>query len=312
MNDTERSSMIRSELRNLLAADRPENLRDEVRRLIAANRLLREIGTLILPGAGELSARRRILRYLRSHAGLVVDGEELMVVAGISEYARRIRELRVEQGWPIISGVTAKEMRAELEGELPLSELPPEMRPDQYLLQEDRQDIEAAARWRTANEIRRSRAGVQAKILRFFRANVGQGITSEELRYVAGDRSEWARRTRELRTEEGWPIVTKFTGDPTLPMGVYVLARDEQAPAHDRHIPEIIRREVMARDDWRCRWEGCGWSPSQNYRDQRFLEVHHLVQHAKGGTNDADNLLTLCNLHHDEVHRSGHLEIRAL
>jgi hypothetical protein len=309
MNERGPSSLIRSQLRDLLSAPSADDIRDGVRRLVEANRHLRELGTLTLPGGGEVSARRRILRYLQLHTGLVVDGEELMVVAGISEYARRIRELRVQEGWPILSGVTARDMRAELADELPLSELPPEMRPDQYLLQEDRQDVEAATRWRTANEIRRSRAGVQTKILRFFRENVGQRITSEELRYVAGDRSEWARRTRELRTEEGWPIVTKFTGDPTLPMGVYVLARDEQSPPHDRHIPEIVRREVMARDDWRCRWSDCGWSPSQNYRDPRFLEVHHVIQHAHGGTNEAENLVTLCNLHHDEVHRSGRLEV---
>ena len=312
MNRDDASTPIESELRKLLAVDRAEDVREEVKRLVAANRRLREMGTLILPGGERLSAKRRILRYLQLHVGAVIDGEELMVIAGISEYARRIRELRVEEGWPILSGVTARDMRTEFAHELPLFELPPEMRPDQYLLQEDRQDADAAKRWRSANEIRRSRAGVQAKLLRFFRDNVGQGITSEELRYVAGDRTEWARRARELRTEEGWPIVTKFTGNPTLPMGVYVLARDEQAPPHDRHIPEIVRREVMARDDWRCRWTGCGWSPSESYRDPRFLEVHHIVQHAHGGTNEAENLVTLCNLHHDEVHRSGRLEVAPL
>lgn len=283
-----------------------DDVRARVKELVEESRNLRRLGSKLVP---ETSAKNRILRYLRDNAGAVIDGDELMVVAGISEYARRIRELRVQDGWPIMSGVTARDMRAGVEGELPLWIAIPEMRPDQYLLQEDRQDTDAAGRWRTANEIRRSSGGVQAKLLRFFQANVGLPVTSEELRYVAGDRSEWARRARELRTEEGWPVVTKFTGDPELPMGVYVLARNEQAPVHDRHISELVRREVMQRDNWTCRWVGCGWSPADRFKDPRFLEAHHVIQHAHGGANDAANLVTLCNLHHDEVHRNVPLNI---
>jgi HNH endonuclease. len=163
-----------------------------------------------------------------------------------------------------------------------------------------------------ANQIRKSDAGVRDKLLRFFRANVGKPITSEELRYVAGNVSEWARRTRELRTEDGWPVVTRTSGEPSLPVGVYVLMRDEQAPAHDRHIPEIVRREVMRRDNWSCRWTGCGWPHGFPDTDHRYLEAHHIKQHAHGGENTAENLVTLCNLHHDETHRTGELKIEPI
>jgi hypothetical protein len=64
------------------------------------------------------------------------------------------------------------------------------MKPSQYLLREDVRDAEAASRWRIANSIRRSKDGVQVKLLRFFQANVGRQVTFEELRYVAGSRSE--------------------------------------------------------------------------------------------------------------------------
>lgn len=284
------------------------DLRTRTRSLIPANHLLRKLGKAMMPTHSAASAKARILQYLRLHVGAVIDGDELMVVSGISEYARRVRELRVQDGWPIISGMTGRDIREDLaQGQLSLGDLPPVMRPDQYLLEEDRRDEDAARRWKLANSIRKSAAGVQDKLLTYFRANVGAPITSEELRYVAGNSSEWARRTRELRTEEGWPIVTKFTGDPDLPMGVYVLAENKQAPVHDRHIPEITRREVMRRDQWSCRWRGCGWSTEQQSFDPRFLEVHHIEQHAHGGSNEAENLVTLCNLHHDEVHRSGTL-----
>lgn len=286
---------------------RTSALRDQVRALIPAHELLRDLGGSLLPGGPQLSARNRILAYLRRFPAQVIDSEELMIVAGISEFARRIRELRVQEGWPILSGMTARELREAEESDD--GDLPPAMRPDQYLLQEDRQDRDAAHRWNMANQIRKSNAGVRDKLLRFFRANVGKHITLEELRYVAGDVSEWARRTRELRTEDGWPIITRNNGDPTLAVGVYVLARDEQAPAHDRHIPEIVRREVMRRDNWSCRWVGCGWPHGFPESDHRYLEAHHIKQHMHGGENTAENLVTLCNLHHDETHRTKKLEI---
>lgn len=284
-------------------------LRDQVRALVPAHRNLQDLGSSLLPEGAQLSARERILAYLRAFPRQVIDGDELMIVAGISEYARRLRELRVEDGWPILSGMTAREQRDADEDGGDMVDLPPAMRPDQYMLQEDRQDRDAAHRWNMANQIRKSDAGVRDKLLRFFRANVGKPITSEELRYVAGNVSEWARRTRELRTEDGWPVVTRTSGDPSLPVGVYVLMRDEQAPPHDRHIPEIVRREVMRRDDWSCRWVGCGWPHGFPDTDHRYLEAHHIVHHHKGGENTAANLVTLCNLHHDETHRTGALEI---
>ncbi len=46
------------------------------------------------------SARERIRRYLENNAGRPVAGEELAEIAGISEWARRVRELR-EEGYVI-------------------------------------------------------------------------------------------------------------------------------------------------------------------------------------------------------------------
>jgi biotin operon repressor len=45
------------------------------------------------PGPG---AKSRIQRYLEERVGQVVYGEEIAAVAGISEWARRVRELREE------------------------------------------------------------------------------------------------------------------------------------------------------------------------------------------------------------------------
>jgi hypothetical protein len=49
------------------------------------------------------SARDRILNYFLAHPGKVIDKDELMAVAKISDWARRVRELRDEFGWQISS-----------------------------------------------------------------------------------------------------------------------------------------------------------------------------------------------------------------
>ena len=119
---------------------------------------------------------------------------------------------------------------------------------------------------------------------------------------MAKDRTEWARRVRELRTEFGWPIVTKNTGRPDLDIGVYLLEADRQSPEHDRYIPDRIKREVLRRDRYEC--QNCGWSHEEwNRSDPRHLELHHIEHHVNGGENILENLLTLCIVCHDEIHK---------
>jgi hypothetical protein len=278
---------------------RSRNLRDKVLALIPAHHLLRDLGSSLIPMEGSNAARERILQYLLKYPETVVRGEELAVVAGIGEWARRVRELRVEHGWPILTGNTVREMAEE--GELPAA--PAEMSPDEYMLSASIQDREAAFRWNLANEIRRAEGAVRDKLLEFLRRNVGKTVSGEELRYLAKDRTEWARRVRELRTEFGWPVVTQFTGRPDLPVGHYLLEQDRQSPPHDRTIPDPVRGDVLRRDGYRC--IKCGWSHADwNRSDPRHLELHHIHHHAKGGENEPANLATLCTLCHDEVHRS--------
>lgn len=283
-------------------------LRERVRGLIPVAHTLRDLGGSMLPGT--TAGKKRILDYFRLHVGQVVSTDELMIVAGIGDYPRRIRELRKEEGWPILSSAGVKQIRADLlEAGLLETGTLPTMSRDDYVLVEDRQDLEAAKRWKLANTIRRGKGSVKTKVLAYLRANVGERVNGEELRYVANKKNEWPRRTRELRTEDGWPVVTRQSGDPTLPVGVYILAEDKQAPAHDRQIKELTRREVLARDQWQCQWRGCGWSIQDREKDFRFLELHHVHHHNQGGSNDADNLVTLCNLHHDEHHATGTLDL---
>lgn len=300
---------LRSQLVELLSAFKDRlatepDLRRRVLDLVPIARSLNRLGISIGALAEVSAARDRILRYLQSYPTTVITGEELAVVSGISEYARRIRELRVQFGWPIYSGVTARQMvDAEAsDGQAQLEFSVASMRPDDYILIGE-QDTTAAGRWTTANRIRRSAGSVQDRLLAFLRANVGVPVTGEELRYVAKNATEWARRSRELRTEEGWPVQTRNTGRPDLAIGVYVLEADRQLEIHDRQIADSVRVAVLERDGFQCRY--CGWNPAErkDHDPRTLLELHHVVHHVVGGSNDENNLLTLCNVHHDDVHR---------
>lgn len=289
-------------LRNFASELKTEDLRAKVCALIPVFHGLRVLGRSLMPAelAADSAARERILFYFQKYPAIVISGDELLVVAGIQEYARRLRELRVEDGWPIASGVTIREvLHDDPEEEVPSNFR--SIRPSEYVLLRNEQDREAAHRWNSANAIRKSAGSVRDKILRFLRENVGRSVTGEELRYLSGNKTEWARRTRELRTDFGWPVVTKSTGRPDLGVGVYLLEVDRQSPEHDRKIKDGVRRDVLRRDGYKC--ADCGWTHMEwNRSDARHLELHHVKPHAEGGENDATNLRVLCNVCHDKRH----------
>jgi hypothetical protein len=286
-------------IRNFKSELQAAELRPKVLALVPIFQKLRDLGKALIPSEYASAARDRILYYLRKHPGIVIAGDELLVVSGIQEYARRVRELRVQFGWIVASGVTIKDMSEDQDAEIPY-ELKA-MKPSDYVLLNENQDRDAAHRWNVANTIRKERGSVRDKILKYLRANVGKAVTNEELRYVAGDKTEWARRVRELRTEFGWPIATKSTGRPDLGVGEYVLQADRQSPEHDRHIDDDIRRDVLRRDGYKC--QECNWSHDEwNPSDPRHLEIHHIKHHAKGGENIKENLKSLCTVCHDKIH----------
>ncbi len=299
-------TVLRQELIALLQnfetqLENPE-LRVKVIGLVPSFHKLRDLGCSLMPEIDSSSGRERILAYFKKYLGQIINGDEFMVVSGIHDYPRRVRELRKQDGWQIISGRTAKEMHQE--GELPVEGVDvSSMKPDDYILASDYQDKEAAFRWQFANGIRKKKTSIQEKVIEFMRKNVGNQINGEELRYVANDKSEWARRVRELRTEQGWPILTKASGRPDLPVGVYVLESERQSPPHDRDISDPVRNVVLRRDNYHC--IKCDWHHELwNRSDPRHLELHHKIHHADGGENTAENLITVCTICHDEIHRN--------
>ena len=278
------------------------DLRNKVQAMIPILRGLRNLGKSLVPQDMAGAARDRILSYLRKYPHVVINGDELLIISGIQDWPRRVRELRVKFGWAILNGMTAKQMQSE--GDLPKNNTAiVKMKPEDYILVDINQDRDAAHRWNLANTIRRKRISTQQRMLEYLRENVNKPVTGEELRYVAKNASEWARRVRELRTQLGWPVTTINTGSPDLPIGFYILQADRQSPEHDRAIPDSVRGEVLQRDDYRC--TNCGWSHADySPSDPRHLELHHKEFHIKGGSNKKQNLITLCTTCHDDLHRN--------
>ena len=256
----------------------PAELRKRVVEMVGVYRELREFGLAHVTGMLPYrSASERILEYLRLFPGTDIEGEELEVVSGISEYARRVREWRIEFGWPIKheKGV--------------------------YRLERNEPDASKADLWRTLNSIRRSGPSARDKMLAVFKAlPVVTVVKTAQLRYVTEGKD--MRRVRELRTQFGWRIMTRQTGVPTLKPGEYILADALPVEEHDRNIDDSTYVAVLQRDHQKCR--KCAWHPIERAAGdpRQYIEVHHITYHVAGGSNELDNLITLCNVHHRQLH----------
>uniref|UniRef100_UPI003C7D46BA HNH endonuclease n=1 Tax=unclassified Streptomyces TaxID=2593676 RepID=UPI003C7D46BA len=224
-------------------------------------------------GLGITSGREAILLYLRRHVGTPVPATALAGVSGIAEWARRVRELRVESGWPIESGITRDD--------LPY---------DHYRLTADEPDTDLADRWRVAGSARNlkkadgSNESGRARLLHYLKEISPRQADKEQLAYVAKIQ-EWPRRLRELE-EEGWQIVSNVD-DPSLPPGSYRLSTLEMRPPRVRKAIKL-RYKILDRDNRTC--QDCGRTPAQRVS----LQIHHVLPVHKGGKNDEGNLITLC------------------
>ncbi|MBI1406025.1 MAG: hypothetical protein GC145_07865 [Caulobacter sp.] len=199
---------LRAKLVELLQ-DLPDRLRhgnvgEQVAELVNVHHHLRDLGasigaTLAPEDAG--SGRARLIAYLRAQVGRIVHTDELMIVAGFGDYPRRIRELRTQHGWPIISGLAVRDMRrmatASPKGGSRAPK-PSSMAPEEYLLIEDRQDRDAVRRWGLAGSMRDAGEPVRDIVARYFDASPDARVTAEELRYVAGNSSAWTDAVTEL------------------------------------------------------------------------------------------------------------------
>jgi hypothetical protein len=109
-----------------------------------------------------------------------------------------------------------------------------------------------------------------------------------ELRDAAGDEvSEWARRVRELREDEGWPILTHHDSAELKP-GQYLLAKSPpEAVRFRRSISAKLRATVLDRNGFTCQM--CGLSPGDiDPTTARKVRLHigHIKDKSLGGKDE--------------------------
>ena len=140
------------------------------------------------------------------------------------------------------------------------------------------------------------RKGSRAKLRDFFLNNVGKILNSDTLREIAGT-SEWARRVRELRNEEGMNIVTHNDRSDLKP-GQYLLLNLKPLPAFDRGISKETRAFVLDRNGFTCQMCGAAAGEPHPYDEGRKTRLHigHIIDKSMGGTDDAGNLRAICSI----------------
>ena len=143
-----------------------------------------------------------------------------------------------------------------------------------------------------------SRVGAKEKIRQFLLANIGRVIESRELEAAADGAVQYSRRLRELREQEGWPILSH--NDTTdLKPGQYLLK--EKPPARPavgfaRGISAKLRAEVLDRNGFTCQM--CGATPGEtDPATGRKVRLHlgHIKDKSLGGKEELSNLRALCS-----------------
>ena len=122
-------------------------------------------------------------------------------------------------------------------------------------------------------------------------------MDSDELRKAAGNITEWGRRVRELRTEEGYQIQTHNDRSDLKP-GQYILDDPKPQPAFERTISKETRAFVLDRNGFTCQMCGAVAGESHPYDPFRKTRLHigHIVDKSQGGTDDPSNLRALCSI----------------
>ncbi|MBL4775350.1 MAG: HNH endonuclease [Mariprofundus sp.] len=141
------------------------------------------------------------------------------------------------------------------------------------------------------------RIGAKTKLREHFLSNIGRVMASDELREVSGNQSEWARRVRKLRTEEGFQILTHNDRSELKP-GQYLLETAKPEPAFERVISKETRAFVLDRNGFTCQMCGAVAGEPHPYDPNRKTRLHigHIIDKSQGGTDDAPNLRALCSV----------------
>jgi 5-methylcytosine-specific restriction endonuclease McrA len=138
--------------------------------------------------------------------------------------------------------------------------------------------------------------GSRAKLRDYFTQNIGKILEADELREITGT-SEWARRIRELRNEEGLNILTHNDRSDLKP-GQYILTDLKPRPSFERGISKETRAFVLDRNGFTCQMCGVAAGEPHPYDNGRKTRLHigHIIDKSMGGTDDRNNLRAICSV----------------
>jgi hypothetical protein len=119
--------------------------------------------------------------------------------------------------------------------------------------------------------------GSRAKLREYFIQHVGKVLNSDLLREIGGT-SEWGRRVRELRNEEGMNIVTHNDRSALKP-GEYLLIDLKPLPSFERGISKEVRAFVLDRNGFTCQMCGAAAGEPHPYDAGRKTRLHigHII-----------------------------------
>jgi 5-methylcytosine-specific restriction endonuclease McrA len=159
-------------------------------------------------------------------------------------------------------------------------------------------------------------------------------VTGERLPLTLGVSEEWKSHLSKLKDLLSQKCQRSIDSEEALliVMGDYILRNDplekakrsaarsevranrkekvERVEPHvSRHAQQFgpvcksIKHAVLLRDAHQCT------EPSfdgNRCSEKRWLDLHHIVPRSRGGTNNPENLRTVCRAHHREIHRLNH------
>jgi len=130
--------------------------------------------------------------------------------------------------------------------------------------------------------------------LAHFLANIGRVMDGNELRPVANNKSEWGRRVRELRDEQGYQILT-HSDRADLKPGQYVMISAERKEASERAISKETRARVLEIYGSICYVCGAvAGEPHPATSKTTVLHMGHIKAKSHGGDDSISNLRPVC------------------
>jgi len=142
------------------------------------------------------------------------------------------------------------------------------------------------------------RVGSKEKLRQYLLKNIGRVVESSELQAAADGAVQYSRRLRELRDEEGWPILSHNDSTDLRP-GQYLLRERpnlKYQPEFKRGLSARLRAEVLDRNGFTCQM--CGITPGEiDPATGRIARLHvgHIMDKTLGGRDELSNLRALCS-----------------